>query len=122
MDRLALAALLTLGAFFLALPAGAQPHQRSGTAAGGPGSYGRPGELSPGEQPYGVRQKTRTHRRRPGELAPGEMPYRPTSAASAAAKRCRSQVLAQTRGSMGNTMGHRTSMYKSCMLDAGHRP
>ncbi len=63
-----------LGACFVT-PASAQ-YERSGTTAGGPGAYGRPGELMPGERVYGAsRGPSRPYRRRPGELAAGERPY-----------------------------------------------
>jgi hypothetical protein len=95
MRRLLVAgAVLLIATFMLSTPSSAQ---RSGSTAGGPGAYGRPGELRPGQKP------------------------RISRAYDAAASRCRAQVLANTKGSMGATMTHRTVMYTHCMRAAGQR-
>lgn len=76
-------------ALTVALPAAAQQAPRTGTTAGGPGAYGRPGELAPGQKPYMARKSPRRVKQRsgtyaggpaaygrPGELRPGEAPRR----------------------------------------------
>ena len=72
MKKLALIGIVLLGTASAAVPLAAQTSQRSGTAAGGPGAYGRPGELAPGTKPQ--RHHPRARSRKPGQLAPGEVP------------------------------------------------